>query len=561
MESLDQLFSLQNELRSQIAPEIEIKPAKRKTPPKTKKWSLDLKALTLETSLKLHVLKALSKDLILPLSADSFVKFKVLPSIRKGPDVKLQTAINELPYPTLSKSMDGILDDLSKSKLITTCSYHIDTDPSLCQHDTILLKRDRNKCRKMYKELLPEEEENLNLDVLEPPRKRQKIEGVDDILKSQSVLDRGKNEAGKELTALLGKPTAMDNEKVEAYKSVAAMAGGSAVREFCAFGTKEECRKQRAKPTSCPKIHFIRIIQDHTQPELGDCSYLDGCRNMHTCRYIHYQLDDSVDTWEEQHARDRTISVFNTVSTKHKYGPQYINCDVRNFPFSVLGKFSVIMADPPWDIHMELPYGTLTDTELLNLPVAEMATDGVICLWITGRVVELARKCLKNWGYDCIQELIWIKTNQLQRLIRTGRTGHWINHSKEHCLVGFKGNPDLVKKIDCDVIVSEVRATSRKPDEIYGILERLCPGATKVEIFGREHNCRPGWMTLGNQFTHTRILDTEIRERFKKTFPGFPVSNTIHDDNFKCKIGEAPVASSVNDSWKAEPAKLTKFSH
>jgi hypothetical protein len=24
-----------------------------------------------------------------------------------------------------------------------------------------------------------------------------------------------------------------------------------------------------------------------------------------------------------------------------------------------------------------------------------------------------------------------------------GRTGHWLNHSKEHCLVGYKGNPNL----------------------------------------------------------------------------------------------------------------------
>ena len=37
--------------------------------------------------------------------------------------------------------------------------------------------------------------------------------------------------------------------------------------------------------------------------------------------------------------------------------------------------------------------------------------------------------------YDQCDELIWVKTNQLQRLIRTGRTGHWLNHGKEHCLV------------------------------------------------------------------------------------------------------------------------------
>ena len=69
---------------------------------------------------------------------------------------------------------------------------------------------------------------------------------------------------------------------------------------------------------------------------------------------------------------------------------------------------------------MEVPYGTLTDSELLNLPVFVLCDAGVMCLWITERVVELARKCLRNRGYECAQELIWVKTNQLQRLIRTG---------------------------------------------------------------------------------------------------------------------------------------------
>ena len=29
-----------------------------------------------------------------------------------------------------------------------------------------------------------------------------------------------------------------------------------------------------------------------------------------------------------------------------------------------------------------------------------------------------------------MDEVIWVKTNQLQRIIRTGRTGHWLNHGK-----------------------------------------------------------------------------------------------------------------------------------
>lgn len=34
--------------------------------------------------------------------------------------------------------------------------------------------------------------------------------------------------------------------------------------------------------------------------------------------------------------------------------PQWLNCDLRRFDYSVLGKFHVILADPPWDIHMSV---------------------------------------------------------------------------------------------------------------------------------------------------------------------------------------------------------------
>ena len=115
-------------------------------------------------------------------------------------------------------------------------------------------------------------------------------------------------------------------------------------------------------------------------------------------------------------------------------------------------------------------------TSILN--ILHYFIKGLIFLWVTGRAMELGRECLKLWGYDRVDEIIWVKTNQLQRIIRTGRTGHWINHGKEHCLVGLKGGKDmkLNRGLDCDVIVAEVRATSHKPDEIYGIIERLSPG-------------------------------------------------------------------------------------
>ena len=56
--------------------------------------------------------------------------------------------------------------------------------------------------------------------------------------------------------------------------------------------------------------------------------------------------------------------------------------------------------------------------------------------------------------------------------------------------------------IDTDVVVSEVRETSRKPDEVYELIERMCSGGRKVEIFGRRHNTRPGYVNDSQPCIH-----------------------------------------------------------
>lgn len=63
-------------------------------------------------------------------------------------------------------------------------------------------------------------------------------------------------------------------------------------------------------------------------------------------------------------------------------------------------------------------------------------------------------------------------------------------------------------------LVKKVRETSRKPDEIYTLIERMSPGGKKLELFGRPHNCREGWLTLGNQLPGNYIKDPEILKRF-----------------------------------------------
>ncbi|KAG2339858.1 MT-A70-domain-containing protein [Suillus weaverae] len=382
----------------------------------------------------------------------------------------------------------------------------------------------------------------------------------------------------KEVYAILQKSTAKGRLLAERFRS---LNGG--FEPICTYITKVDCAKSRSEPDPsnppnppfCNLLHFRPLIRPHTDPGLGHCSYLNTCYSEPTysqspsitpfppgtgarvslpsglgaggrgkekapCRYLHFEID-----WDEKDGPLAPIDAWRTQRLKRPFKielgmgpngrdmqmlpPQWINCDLRRFDYSVLGKFHVIMADPPWDIHMSLPYGTMTDDEMRAMPIPTLQDEGLLFLWVTGRAMEVGRECLRVWGYTRVDEVVWVKTNQLQRVIRTGRTGHWLNHTKEHMLVGVKTRTDAAgnlifpswanRGLDTDIIVSEVRETSRKPDEVYGLIERMCPGGRKIEIFGRKHNTRPGWLTLGNQLGQDQIYEEDLAARIKARYP------------------------------------------
>lgn len=84
-----------------------------------------------------------------------------------------------------------------------------------------------------------------------------------------------------------------------------------------------------------------------------------------TCRYVHYEVDTVIVGAENKNPKDNENSSSNksvdlnvvvpeTETKSVLFPPQWLHCDLRYFDMTVLGKFSVIMADPPWDIHMEV---------------------------------------------------------------------------------------------------------------------------------------------------------------------------------------------------------------
>ncbi|GAA5878031.1 hypothetical protein JCM3774_005986 [Rhodotorula dairenensis] len=300
----------------------------------------------------------------------------------------------------------------------------------------------------------------------------------------------------------------------------------------CTFTMRDDCPRGPA----CPDVHFVRALRPHTEVSLGDCSYLNTCHRMSTCRYVHWILEDPAACTAPSPV-DEPVSQSEAVELPavKALPPQWVNADLRDFDVTVLGKYDVLVADPPWAIHQELPYGTLTDDEMMRMPVGAMQDEGgLLFLWVTGRAMELGRECLKAWGYERIDELVWVKTNQLQGLIRTGRTGHWLNHSKEHCLVAVRRSvtspesPPRLRSwfnrgLDTQVLLAEVRETSRKPDELYDMIERILGGrgkGRKVELFGRKHNLRPGWWTLGNQLgEQDQVFEPEVVDNLAKRYP------------------------------------------
>ncbi|KGB79459.2 mRNA methyltransferase [Cryptococcus deuterogattii R265] len=373
---------------------------------------------------------------------------------------------------------------------------------------------------------------------------------------------RKRDESILELNSLLARETAKSKLR---RLAISTSRPPPLFNPLCPSTTLAACKQVRH---GCNKAHFDPIQRPWTDSSLGFCSYLNLCYGdpMFTknpslgdgpgprggtkdCRYQHFQVTPSTIRYSQPlpegypsvmpgYLKKRILGYDDVQGqSKEVNVAQWINCDLRRFDYSLLGQFQVIVADPAWDIHMTLPYGTITDDEMRNMPIRSLQPDwGIFCLWVTGRAMELGRVVFAHWGYKRVDELVWVKTNQLQRLIRTGRTGHWLNHTCEHLLVGLKipqdfpreapipwdtepALRDLRKCVDTDVVVAEVRETSRKPEEVYGVIERLVPKGRKLELFGRKHNIRPGWVTLGNQLGDSQITEPDLYDRLVKTYP------------------------------------------
>lgn len=186
---------------------------------------------------------------------------------------------------------------------------------------------------------------------------------------------------------------------------------------------------------------------------------------------------------------------------------------------STRGKFGAILADPPWRFqnstgkvapeHKRLArYPTLSLSEIKELPVAMFAADvSHLYLWVPNALLPDGLDVMKSWGFNYKGNIVWYKIRKDGGPDGRG-VGFYFRNVTEVILFGTRGKNARTLapgRRQVNMIAQRKREHSRKPDEIYPIIEECSPGPF-LELFARTK--RRGWTIWGNQAPEVEDLFT-----------------------------------------------------
>jgi len=173
-------------------------------------------------------------------------------------------------------------------------------------------------------------------------------------------------------------------------------------------------------------------------------------------------------------------------------------------------QFKTILADPPWQFqnrtgkvapeHKRLSrYGTLSLDEIAALPVAELTDDPAhLYLWVPNALLLEGLRVMEAWGFAYKTNLVWHKVRKDGGPDGRG-VGFYFRNVTELVLFGIKGRNARTQapgRRQVNFLATQKREHSRKPDEMYDIIEACSPGPY-LELFAR--GARPSWAVWGNQ--------------------------------------------------------------
>jgi N6-adenosine-specific RNA methylase IME4 len=165
------------------------------------------------------------------------------------------------------------------------------------------------------------------------------------------------------------------------------------------------------------------------------------------------------------------------------------------------GPYRGIVADVPWPYEKRQedpsnrgvhPYPSLSIAQICAMgPEVKRiaAKDCVLWFWTTNHHMREAFQVLDAWGFEQKTILTWVKD-------RMGM-GDWLRGQTEHCLMAVRGKPVVQLTNQTTVFYGKVREHSRKPEEFYALVEKLCPAPRYCELFSR--HARPNWDGHGDE--------------------------------------------------------------
>ena len=189
-------------------------------------------------------------------------------------------------------------------------------------------------------------------------------------------------------------------------------------------------------------------------------------------------------------------------------------------------KFKVVLADPPWSYSQfkkrsngSPQYQTMPFADIQNIPVARWAdTDCLLVLWATWPLLNQGIELVKDWGFEYITGMPWVKTLPKAADISTG-LGFWSQSCSEVLLLGRRGNvspPKNTKHLGLlegeprSFYATVSRRHSRKPEEIHQWIESNFEGPY-LELFATQP--REKWacwgLDLGVELTSEGVVTTE----------------------------------------------------
>jgi len=173
-------------------------------------------------------------------------------------------------------------------------------------------------------------------------------------------------------------------------------------------------------------------------------------------------------------------------------------------------RYRTIYADPPWRFlnrtgkmapeHKRLSrYSTMTLADIQELPVATIAAErSHLYLWVPNALLAEGLETMRRWGFEYKSNIVWFKIRKDGGPDGRG-VGFYFRNVTELVLFGIRGKDNRTLKpgrTQTNIVGTRKREHSRKPDEMWSLVERCSPGP-RLELFARHY--RHGWHQWGDE--------------------------------------------------------------